>query len=71
MIDDCSDLEDLDDLDPKEFKHDESDDDDRDMYEILDDEGLLGNLEEDKQEKWHGGLGEEKHKKRKSSKQRH
>ena len=64
MIDDCSDLEDLDQLDPKEFKDDESDDDDRDMYKILDDKGLLGSLEEEKQEKGHGGLGEEKHTKK-------
>ena len=63
MIDDCSDLEDLDQLDPKEFKDDESDDDDRDMYKILDDKGLLGSLEEEKQEKGHGGLGEEKQEK--------
>ena len=42
----------MDELDPKEFKDDDSDDnDDRNMFEILDDEGMLGSLEQEKDEK--------------------
>lgn len=45
MID--GDFEDLDELDPKEFEDSDTEDDDRDLYQLLQDEGMLGNLEDE------------------------
>lgn len=42
------DFEDLDELDPKEFEDSDSEPDDRDLYEILEDEGMLGNMEDER-----------------------
>ena len=39
--------EDLDDLDPKEFKSTDSDEDEGDVYEVADQLGILGNVQED------------------------
>ena len=40
--------EDLDELDPKEFKSEDSDEDEGDVYEVTDQLGILGNVQEDK-----------------------
>ena len=40
--------EDLDELDPKEFKSEDSDEDESDVYEVADELGILGNVQEDK-----------------------
>ena len=39
--------EDLDDMDPKEFKSEDSDEDEGDVYEVADQLGILGNVQED------------------------
>ena len=39
--------EDLDDLDPKEFKSADSNEDEGDVYEVADQLGILGNVQED------------------------
>ena len=39
--------EDLDDLDPKEFKSEDSNEDEGDVYEVADQLGILGNVQED------------------------
>ena len=39
--------EDLDDLDLKEFKSADSDEDEGDVYEVADQLGILGNVQED------------------------
>ena len=39
--------EDLDDLDPKEFKSAGSNEDEGDVYEVADQLGILGNVQED------------------------
>ena len=48
MISDEYEEEDLDDLDPKEFKSEDSDEDEGDVYEVADQLGILGNVQEDK-----------------------
>ena len=48
MISDEYEEEDLDELDLKEFKSENSDEDEGDVYEVADQLGILGNVEEDK-----------------------
>ena len=47
MISDEYEEEDLDDLDLKELKSEDSDEDEGDVYEVADQLGILGNVQED------------------------
>ena len=52
--------EDLDELDPKEFKSDDSDEDEGDVYEVADQLGILGNVQEAKMQAEPGETAEPK-----------